>query len=82
VTSLPELTGRTYTLHSGITGARQFSLGNISTMSGITDSVGEGWDEIKITNVFNKRNNIVNGQEEVPMTTSNILNMHTSPCQQ
>jgi hypothetical protein len=39
-------------------------------MSGITESVGEGWDERKISKIFNKRNNIVNGQEEVPMTTS------------
>jgi hypothetical protein len=38
-------------------------------MSSITDSVGEGWDERKITFFFNKRNNFVNGQEEVPMTT-------------
>ncbi len=40
------------------------------TMSRITDSVGEGWDERKIAKFFNERNNIVNGQEEVPMTTS------------
>jgi hypothetical protein len=34
------------------------------------DSVGEGWDERKIAIFFNERNNIVNGQEEVPMTRS------------
>jgi hypothetical protein len=39
-------------------------------MSCITDSISEGWDEGKITKIFNKRNNIVNGQEEVPMTRS------------
>jgi hypothetical protein len=39
-------------------------------MSGITDSVGEAWDDRKITKFFNKRNNFVNGQEEIPMTTS------------
>ena len=39
-------------------------------MRGITDRVGEGWDERKISNFFNERNNIVNGQEEVPMTRS------------
>jgi hypothetical protein len=39
-------------------------------MSGNNDSVGEGWDERKITKIFNKRNNIINGQEEVPKTTS------------
>jgi hypothetical protein len=39
-------------------------------MSGITDSVGEGWYDRKIAKIFNKRNNIVNGQEEVPMTRS------------
>jgi hypothetical protein len=40
-------------------------------MSGITDYVGEGWNERNILKNFNKRNNIVNGQEEVAMTTSN-----------
>ena len=39
-------------------------------MSCITDSVGEGWDDGKIAIIFNERNNIVNGQEEVPMTRS------------
>ncbi len=39
-------------------------------MSGITDSIGEGWDDGKIAKIFNERNNIVNGQEEVPMTRS------------
>jgi hypothetical protein len=39
-------------------------------MSGITDSVGEAWDDRKITKIFNKRNNFVNGQEEIPMTAS------------
>jgi hypothetical protein len=61
---------QSYTIRSGITQPRQFSLGNIHTMRGITDSVGEGWDDRKIKKLFNKRNNIVNGQEEVPMTTS------------
>ncbi len=48
----------------------KFSLGNIPTMSCITDSVGEGWDDGKIAKFFNERNNIVNGQGEVPMTRS------------
>ncbi len=39
-------------------------------MSGITDSVGEGWDDRKITKNFNNRNNFDNRQEEVLMTTS------------
>jgi hypothetical protein len=39
-------------------------------MSGITDSVGEGWDDRRIAKFFNERNNIVNGQEEVLMTRS------------
>jgi hypothetical protein len=38
-------------------------------MSGVTDSVDEGWVEKKLK-FFNERNNIVNQQEEVPMTTS------------
>jgi hypothetical protein len=39
-------------------------------MSGITDSVGESWDERKIAKPFMEKNNIVNQQEEFPMTTS------------
>ncbi len=61
---------QSYTIRSGITRPCHFSLGNIPTMSGITDSVGEGWDDRKIAKFFNKRNNIVDGQEEVPMTRS------------
>jgi hypothetical protein len=64
------MNNQSYTIRSVITRSRQFSLGNIPTMSGITDSIGEGWDERKITKIFNKRNNLVNAQEEVPMTTS------------
>jgi hypothetical protein len=67
------MNNQSYTIHSGITRPRQFSLGNIPTMSCITDSVGEGWDERKITKFFNERNNIVNGQEEVPMTPRNFF---------
>jgi hypothetical protein len=64
------MNNQSYTIHLGITQPRQFSLGNIPTMSGIADSIGEGWDDGKIANFFNKRNKIVNGQEEVPMTRS------------
>jgi hypothetical protein len=39
-------------------------------MSSITDSIGEGWDDGKNAIFYNERNNIVNGQEEVPMTRS------------
>ncbi len=56
------MNNQSYTIRSGITRPCQFSLGNIPTISGITDSVGEGWDERKITTFFNKRNNFVNGQ--------------------
>jgi hypothetical protein len=64
------MNSQSYTIHSGITRPCQFSLGNVPTMSGITDSVGENWDERKISRYFIERNNIVNQQEEVPMTTS------------
>jgi hypothetical protein len=64
------MNNESFTIHSGKTQPHQFSLGNIPTMSGITDSIGEGWDERKNTKNFNKRNNFINGQEEVPMTTS------------
>ncbi len=43
------MNNQSYTICSGITQPREFSLGNIPTMSGITDSIGEGWDERKIT---------------------------------
>jgi hypothetical protein len=62
------MNNQSYTIHSGITQPYQYSLGNIPTMSGITGSVGEGWDDRTIAKFFNKRNNIVNGQEKVPMT--------------
>ncbi len=39
-------------------------------MSGITDSIGEGWDDGKIAKFFNERNNFDDRQEEVLMTTS------------
>jgi hypothetical protein len=39
-------------------------------MSGITDIIDESWDERKISKFFDERNNIVNQQEEVPMTAS------------
>jgi hypothetical protein len=42
------MNNQNYTICSGITQPYQFSLGNIQTMSGITDSVGEGWDDRKI----------------------------------
>jgi hypothetical protein len=76
------MNNQSYTICSGIARSRQFSLGNIPTMSCITDNVGEDWDDGKIEIFFNERDNIVNGQEEIPMTRSNILNMHTSSCQQ
>ncbi len=59
-----------YIIYSGITPPHQFSLGNLSTMIGITDSIGEGWDTRKVSKYFNKENNIANQQQEVPMTTS------------
>jgi hypothetical protein len=64
------MNNQSYTIRSGITQPRQFLLGNVPTMSSITDSIGEGWDDRKIAKFFNERNNIVNGQEEVPMTRS------------
>ncbi len=42
------MNNQSYAIHSGITQPCQFSLGNIPTMSGITDSIGEGWDEKKL----------------------------------
>ncbi len=64
------MNNQSYTICLGITRPHQFSLGNIPTMSSITDSIGEGWNDRKIAIFFNQRNIIVNGQEEVPMTRS------------
>jgi hypothetical protein len=62
------LNNQSYTIRSGITRPCQFVLGNISTISGITDSVGRGWDDKKIAHFFNESNNIGYRQEEVLMT--------------
>ncbi len=64
------MNNQSYTICSRITRPHQFSLGNIPTMSCITDSIGEGWDDGKIAKFFNKRINIENGQEELPMSRS------------
>ncbi len=64
------LNNQSYTIYSGITQPCQFSLGNIPTLKDITASIGEGWVDRKIGIFFNERKNIVNGQEEVPMTRS------------
>ncbi len=48
------MNNQSYTIGSGITRPRQFSLGNIPTMSCITDSVGEGWDKGKIAKFSTK----------------------------
>jgi hypothetical protein len=39
------MNSQSYAICSGITQPCQFSLGNIPTMSSITDNVGEDWDE-------------------------------------
>ncbi len=41
------LNNQSYTIRSGITRPCQFVLGNIPTISRITDSVGRGWDDEK-----------------------------------
>ncbi len=64
------MNNQSYTIHSGVTRLCQLVLGNIPTMSGITDSVGRGWDDKKIAHFFNESNNNGYGQEEVPMTES------------
>jgi hypothetical protein len=46
------MNNQSFTIHSGITQPCQFSLGNIPTMSGITDSIGEGRDAGKISKLF------------------------------
>ncbi len=48
------MNNQSYTIHSGKTQPCQLSLGNIQTMSGITDSVGEGWNDRKITKCATK----------------------------
>ncbi len=48
------MNNQSYTIRPGITRPRQLSLGNIPTMSCITDNVGEGWDDGKIANFSTK----------------------------
>jgi hypothetical protein len=49
------LNNQNYTIHSGVTRPCQFVLGNILTISGITDSVGRGWDNEKNCTFFSMR---------------------------
>ncbi len=42
------LNNQSYTIHSGNIQPCQFVLGNIPTISGITDNVGRGWDDKKL----------------------------------
>jgi hypothetical protein len=65
------MNSQSYTIRAEITRPCQFPLGNIPTMSGITGFVGEDWHERKFLKIFNRRNNTINRQEEVAMTTSN-----------
>jgi hypothetical protein len=65
-----DMNSQRYIIRSGISCPHQPSLGNIATMSGITDSIGEGWDTRRVLKYFNKENNIANQQQEHPMTTS------------
>jgi hypothetical protein len=46
------LNNQSYTIHSGNIRPYQFVLGNIPTISGITDNVGRGWDDKKIARFF------------------------------
>jgi hypothetical protein len=48
------MNNQSYTILSGITRPCRFSIGNIPTMNGITDSIDEGWDDIKIAIFFNE----------------------------
>jgi hypothetical protein len=64
------MNNQSYTIHSGIIRPCQFVLGNIPTVSGITDNVGSGWDDNKIARFFNESNKVGYGQQEIPMTIS------------
>ncbi len=75
------MNSQSYTICSGITRPWRFSLGNIPTMSGITDSIGEGWDERKIENFFRKETTLYINKKRFPWLHQNILNKHTSPWQ-
>ncbi len=52
------LSNQSYTIHSEIIQPCQFALGNISTISGITDNVGSGWDDNKNASFFNESNKV------------------------
>ncbi len=64
------LNNQSYTIHSGNIWPCQFVLGNIPTISGITDNVGRGWDDKKLLVFFYEKNKVGYGQQEVPMTIS------------
>ncbi len=55
-----------YTIRSGITRPRQFSLVNIPTMSCITDSIGEGWDGRKIAKFSSKETTLMIDKKRFP----------------
>jgi hypothetical protein len=55
-----------YIIHSGITRAHQFSLGNIPTMSSITESMGKGWGTRKISKYFNVKTTLQINKKKFP----------------
>jgi hypothetical protein len=52
------LNNQSYTIHSRNIQPCQFLLGNIPTISGITDNVGRGWDDKKIAHFFEEKNKV------------------------
>ncbi len=48
------MNNQSYTICSRITQPRQFSFGNIPTMSGSINSICDGWDDGNIAKKFNK----------------------------
>ncbi len=64
------LNNQSYTIRSGNVRPCQFVLGNIPTISGITDNVGRGWNDKKMARFFDEKNKVGYGQQEVPISIS------------
>jgi hypothetical protein len=64
------LNNQSYAIRSGNVRPCQFVVGNIPTISEITDTVGRGWNDKKIARFFDENNKVGYGQKEVLMTNS------------
>ncbi len=60
------LNNQSKTIHSGNIQPYQFVLGNIPTISGITDNVGRGWDDKKISRFLMRKTRLDMDNKKFP----------------